>query len=167
MVVQWKLTGSVSAFVQRAGRAGRARDRTGLAVLLVEQSVYKVDIGQDVRDAEATAKGLPRQGKKQNKKKGKGKVAATGTEQPKRNTKEETKAQREAAQARGSKRGTRDGKNDAIFVKEQPILDAEVDDEGLHVLVQTGLCRREVLTKIYGNKTTSKQFRHIRVKCID
>jgi hypothetical protein len=136
-------------------------------VLLVEQAVYKVDIGQDVRDAEATAKGLPRQGKKQNKKKGKGKAAVAGTEQPKRKTKEEAKAQREAAQARGLKRGTRDGKNDAIFVKEQPILDAEVDDEGLHVLVQTGLCRRKVLTEIYGNKTASKQFCYIRVKRTD
>ena len=50
----------------------------------------------------------------------------------------------------------RDGKNDAIFVKEQPILDVEVADEGLHVLVQTGLCCRKVLTEIYGNKTRSK-----------
>ena len=48
MVVQWKLPGSISAFVQHAGHAGRARDRTGLAVLLLEQTAYGVDIGQDV-----------------------------------------------------------------------------------------------------------------------
>lgn len=156
-MVQWKLPSSVSAFVQRAGRAGRQRDRTGLAVLLVEQAAYGVDIGQDVREAEATAKGLPKRGKKQNKKRGKEKETA-GAEKPKRKTKEEAKAQRNAAQARGSKRGTRDGQSDAIFVKEQPVLDAEIDDEGLHVLVQTGVCRRKVLTEIYGNKPPSKCF---------
>ena len=150
--MQWKLPGSVSAFVQRAGRTARARDRTGLAVLLVEQSAYGVDIGEDVREAEATAKGLPRQRKN---KRGKGKaVQATG--QPKTNTKEEIKARKQAAQARGSKRGTQDGKNDNILVKQQPIIDAESMDEGLYALVQTGLCRRKILTEIYGNKPASE-----------
>ena len=54
-----------------------------------------------------------------------------------------------------------------IFVKEQPILDAEVADEGLHVLVQTGLCRHKVLTEIYRNKTKSKHSYHSIVKYID
>jgi len=43
VVVQWKLTTTVSAFVQRAGRAARAVGRTGLAVLLVEKSIYDAD----------------------------------------------------------------------------------------------------------------------------
>lgn len=43
IVVQWKLTTTVSSFVQRAGRAARAAGRTGLAVLLVEKSVYDAD----------------------------------------------------------------------------------------------------------------------------
>ena len=153
--MQWKLPGSVSAFVQRAGRAARARDRTGLAILLVEQASYSVDISEDVREAEAGAKGLPRQRKAQNKKRGKGK-APRAAEQPKTNAKAEAKARKQGAEARGSKRGMRDGKNDNIFVKEQPIIDTESMDEGLYTLVQTGLCRRKVLTEIYGNKPASK-----------
>ena len=103
MVVQWKLPGSISAFVQCAGYAGRAQDHTGLAVLLVEQAAYGVDIGQNVQDAEATAKGLHRWGKRQNKKKDKEKAAIAGSLQLNRKTKEEAKAQREAAQVKGSK----------------------------------------------------------------
>ena len=100
--MQWKLPGSVSAFVQRAGHAARAQNHAGLAVLLVEQSAYGVDIGEDMREAEATAKGLPRQQKTQKKKRSKGKTTqATG--QPKTNTKEEAKARKQAAKARGSK----------------------------------------------------------------
>jgi superfamily II DNA helicase RecQ len=39
-VVQWKLPKSISAFVQRAGRSARVSGRVGLAVMLVEQSIY-------------------------------------------------------------------------------------------------------------------------------
>ena len=44
IVVQWKLPASVSTFVQQAGRAGRGEGSSGLAVLLVEKSVYEADI---------------------------------------------------------------------------------------------------------------------------
>jgi hypothetical protein len=54
--------------------------------------------------------------------------------------------------ARGAKRGQRGGKHDAVFVREQPRIDPNALDEGLYVLVQTGKCRRLVLTEIYGNK---------------
>jgi len=122
-----------------------------LAVLLVEQSAYGVDISEDVREAEATAKGLPRQ---QKNKRGKGKA----TQQPKAKTnmKEETKAHKQATQARGSKQGTWDGKNNEIFVKQQLIIDAESMDEDLYTLVQTGLCHRKVLTEIYRNECVSE-----------
>jgi len=43
VVVQWKLPGTLSMFIQRAGRAARARGRKGLAVLLVERSAYALD----------------------------------------------------------------------------------------------------------------------------
>ena len=111
-----------------------------------------MDIGEYVREAEVTAKGLPRQRKN---KKGKGR-ATQASGPPKTNTKEETKARKQAAQAKGSMRGTRDGQNDNIFVKQQPIIDAESMHEGLYALVQTGLCRRKVLTEIYGNKPASE-----------
>ncbi|KAE9382775.1 P-loop containing nucleoside triphosphate hydrolase protein, partial [Gymnopus androsaceus JB14] len=43
IVVQWKLPGTLSMFIQRAGRAARAQNRKGLAVLLVEKSAYGLD----------------------------------------------------------------------------------------------------------------------------
>ena len=52
----------------------------------------------------------------------------------------------------GAKRGARGGQHDTIFVKEQPRIQPDAPDEGLHVLVQTGTCRRLVLTEIYGNR---------------
>ncbi|KAJ6517846.1 hypothetical protein DFH09DRAFT_1287620 [Mycena vulgaris] len=40
-----------------------------------------------------------------------------------------------------------------IFVVDTPPLDPEAEDEGLLVFVQTGQCRRLVLTRIYNNKS--------------
>jgi superfamily II DNA/RNA helicase len=48
LVVQWKMPGSVSVFVQRAGRVARGPGRFGLAVLLVEPSAYGVDVAEEV-----------------------------------------------------------------------------------------------------------------------
>jgi hypothetical protein len=62
------------------------------------------------------------------------------------------------AKARGAKRGShREGSSDAILVKAQPPLDPDAEDEGLTVLVQTGLCRRKMLTLIFGNKPAGEQ----------
>ncbi|KAJ7226963.1 hypothetical protein GGX14DRAFT_693065 [Mycena pura] len=62
-------------------------------------------------------------------------------------------AERKAyANSRGAKRGAIGGKHDFIFKQDTPILDPEAPNEGLYVLVQTGTCRRAVLTLIYGNK---------------
>ncbi|KAJ7302861.1 P-loop containing nucleoside triphosphate hydrolase protein [Mycena albidolilacea] len=124
LVVQWKLPGSVSVFVQRAGRAARTDGTTGLAVLLVEPSAYGVNVeeqgmtrGKDASESEAAKKKMAQKRKA-------------------------------PAQARGVNRGSVGGKHDAIFVKDTPRLDPEVADEGLHVLVQAGTCRRGVLTQI-------------------
>lgn len=67
--------------------------------------------------------------------------------------------------ARGARRGGADGKHDAILVRHEPRLDVNRGDEGLHTLVQTGVCRRAVLTKIYNNKPPCKQPVHSRVSC--
>lgn len=42
--------------------------------------------------------------------------------------------------AQGAKQGLRGGKHDSVFILEQPKLDVEAADEGLHVLAQTGKC---------------------------
>ncbi|KAF5335869.1 hypothetical protein D9758_017235 [Tetrapyrgos nigripes] len=44
----WKLPGSVSAFVQRAGRAARDPNHKGLAVLLVEKTAYSINLEEEV-----------------------------------------------------------------------------------------------------------------------
>lgn len=145
IVVQWKLPGSVSAFVQRAGRAARGSGRTGLAVLLVEPAAYKVDL--EAVAAEVNKENLP-EAERPAKKKGKGKG--------KKSAKPKGTAGKAYENARGAKCGCLDGKSDTIFVHEQPRLDPEMRDEGLYVFLQTGACRRRVLTEIYGNQPARK-----------
>ncbi|KAI0041674.1 P-loop containing nucleoside triphosphate hydrolase protein, partial [Auriscalpium vulgare] len=43
VVVQWKTPPTLSAWVQRAGRAARGPGRQGLAIMLVERSAFEVD----------------------------------------------------------------------------------------------------------------------------
>ncbi|KAJ7437768.1 P-loop containing nucleoside triphosphate hydrolase protein [Mycena latifolia] len=130
VVVQWKLPASMSIWVQRAGRAGRARGSRGLAVLLVEPSAYGVDL------AEGTAKTAGGRAKKKGR----------------RRIRRKSKKKKEHARARGVHRGSAGGKHDAIFVVDTPPLDPEAEDEGLLVFIQTGECRRAVLTLIYNNQ---------------
>jgi len=136
IVVQWKLTTTVSSFVQRAGRSARGIGRQGLAVLLVEPSAFQVDLGAGEKSAKE---------KKQSSKKAKKKGSVA--------VKKSAKEKKTFAEARGLKRGSHAGGNDdAILVRVQPPLDPAANDEGLTVLVQTGLCRRAVLTSIFANK---------------
>ncbi|KAJ6617841.1 P-loop containing nucleoside triphosphate hydrolase protein [Mycena sp. CBHHK59/15] len=140
LVVQWKLPGSVSIFVQRAGRAARGPGRQGLAVLLVEQSAYGIDVEEEI-----AAKSGPVRAKR-----GKGKAEpAVESEAAKKRRAQKRKAH---AKARGVNRGSAGGRHDVIFVRDTPPLDPEAANEGLHVLAQTGLCRRLVVTDIYQNK---------------
>ncbi|KAJ7859516.1 hypothetical protein B0H14DRAFT_3446642 [Mycena olivaceomarginata] len=137
VVVQWKLPASVSVFVQRAGRAARAHGRTGIAILLVEPSAYAIDLRAEV-EKEHGAKG---------KKKEKAKEKESEAE--KRKKAQERKAY---AKSRGVDRGAAGGKHDAVLVADTPVLDPEASNEGLYVFVQTGTCRRAILTTIYGNQ---------------
>ena len=63
LVVQWKLPETLLAFVQRAGHAARARDRTRLAVLLAESSAFEVNLDLSVQE-KITKKSQRRQKKK-------------------------------------------------------------------------------------------------------
>ncbi|KZP08016.1 P-loop containing nucleoside triphosphate hydrolase protein [Athelia psychrophila] len=146
-VVQWKLPASTSTFVQRAGRAARGRDRTGWAVLLVEPSAYKIDPNAEDDDDD---EGVPTA---KTKSKGKGKPRRSGRTRKLR--KQKGKGGKAYANACGIRRGARGGMHDAIFVREQPLIDPEGLDEGLYVLAQTGKCRRAVLTEIYKNPIPS------------
>ncbi|KAJ7927230.1 hypothetical protein B0H13DRAFT_1570892, partial [Mycena leptocephala] len=77
--------------------------------------------------------------------------------------KRKAQKQKAHAKARGVNRGSVGGKHDAIFVKDTPPLDPEAADEGLHVLVQTGTCRRGVLTKIYNNNAPSVVDKNVQI----
>lgn len=64
LIVQWKMPGSVSIFVQRAGRGARKRGRTALAVLLVESVMYEYDQIGDVQKAKKPKTYAPLRGSK-------------------------------------------------------------------------------------------------------
>ncbi|KAF9556931.1 P-loop containing nucleoside triphosphate hydrolase protein [Agrocybe pediades] len=130
VVVQWKLPTSVSAFVQRAGRAARDPKRTGIAVLLVEKTVFDADLSNI---SESNAKNITQKGVQQS------------TAYP--------KAPKGYAIKHGVQRGSHHGKSDENHNRQPVPLDAASPDEGLYTLAQTGGCRREVLTQIYENKT--------------
>ncbi|KAJ7443700.1 P-loop containing nucleoside triphosphate hydrolase protein [Mycena latifolia] len=85
-------------------------------------------------------------------KRGKGKAMADHAVESEAAKKRRAQQRKAHAKARGVHRGSAGGKHDAIFVRDTPPLDPESPNEGLHVLVQTGLCRRLVLTDIYQNK---------------
>jgi superfamily II DNA helicase RecQ len=124
VVVQWKLPASMSIFIQRAGRAGRARGSQGLAILLVEPSAYAVDL------VEASEKNGE----------GRGKKKATEKEKESDAQKRQKAKKRKAhANARGVRRGAAGGKHDAIFIVDTPPLDPEAEDRGLLVFFQTGV----------------------------
>ena len=124
-------------FVQRAGRAARGPGRTGLAVLLVEKSIYEADLSRLESAFEV--------GKKSKKNKG---VRQSSTY---------PKATKQYAISRGLLRGAYGGgKCDEILKRDEVMLDCESMDEGLYTLVQTGKCRRKVLTTVFGNTDPCK-----------
>ncbi|KAF8867590.1 P-loop containing nucleoside triphosphate hydrolase protein, partial [Infundibulicybe gibba] len=142
VVVQWKLPASVSSFVQRAGRAARAKNHTGLAVLLVEKSIYDADlskIDQSPQNKLGNAKTSIRKG-----------ATKPGVHQPGTYP----KATKGYAVRHGSKRGAHGGQDDGILNSATEVaIDVEAPDEGLYsFLVQTGQCRRLILTKIFRNE---------------
>lgn len=129
LVVQWKLPATLSSFVQRAGRAARGYGRTGIAVLLAEKSAYDLDLveASQVRDT--------------TKKKSHIREA---TQYPKAKDKM-------YAINHGVLRGAHGGETDSVEVKCEPPLDISALDEGLYCFVQTMLCRRSILTRVYEN----------------
>jgi superfamily II DNA/RNA helicase len=147
MVVQWKLTSSVSSFVQRAGRAARGSGRIGIAVLLVEKTTYEADLFKLVEG------NADEQGKLKRK------LTVRQSSSYSRSK------DKQYAVDRGVLRGTFGGATDAFPVSSSPNSNVDVPldsgsiDEGLHTLVQTRVCRRQVLTRIYGNQIASMSVR--------
>ncbi|KAJ7698295.1 hypothetical protein B0H17DRAFT_1196880 [Mycena rosella] len=144
VVFQWKLPASMSLFVQRAGRAARAKGRTGLAILLVEPSAYGIELAEGVSGKITGAK--PKR------------EASDKEKESNAEKREKAKKKKAYAKSRGVLRGSAGGKHDTIFIVETPALDPEAQNEGLLVLVQTMECRRAVLTLIYNNKPAREAY---------
>ncbi|KAI0704500.1 P-loop containing nucleoside triphosphate hydrolase protein [Cerioporus squamosus] len=141
MVVQWKLPATLSNFIQCAGRAARAPDRSGIAVLLVEPSAR-------ARNKKRTAKDTTEEPPSQQQ-----------SPIPKH-------AAKAYAEAHGLRRGTRSGKHDeppkATGVAAS--LNPDAADEGLLALVQSITCRRLVWTAVYETQHVAQ---HPTVSCCD
>lgn len=121
--------------MQRAGRAARGPGRTGLAVLLVEESVYEMDLTEAVN-----------QNQKTTKKRG---GVREATDYPK--SKDPNYAVKH-----GVLRGAYGGQSDGVVECLEVPVDTYAIDKGLHSFVQTLQCRRKVLTIIYDNEDASK-----------
>lgn len=145
MVVQWKLPTTLSAWVQRAGRAARDRKRTGLAVLLVEPSKYQVN-PTAVVNADTANKGSGGRGRGRGRghgRRGRGRQGGTPAAA--------ASLGKEYAEGHGLRRGSADGKHDEACTGIEPKLTEDVLGEGLYNFVQATKCRRRVLTAVYGN----------------
>lgn len=126
MAVQWRLV-PLSQAVQRFGRPARGEGTTGLGVMLVEPSAYKVD-PTDLKDAPTT------------------KDTRAPTAQ---------KLGRNNKRSRRTKSLLKPGGTspDATV---QPKIHDESPAEGAYAFAQTPLCRREILTKVFKNPTPGK-----------
>jgi superfamily II DNA/RNA helicase len=134
IVVQWKLPATVSSFVQRAGRAARGSGRNGLAVLLVEKTIYEADLDSPHQHDQ--------------KSKGK-KTIRQSSSYPKAKTKD-------YAIKHGVLRGAYGGVSEQVVAGINVPVDVSSADEGIYGFVQATTCRRGVLTKIYGNEKAGK-----------
>lgn len=105
-------------------------------MLLVEKTVYDADLSQLVEEAASS----------HSKSKSKG-VRQSSTY---------PKAPKGYAAQHGALRGAHGGQTDEVELKTEVPLDRESLDEGLYSLVQTGKCRREVLTAVYHNDKPRK-----------
>ncbi|KAG6848038.1 hypothetical protein H0H93_003957 [Arthromyces matolae] len=139
VVVQWKMPSNISSWVQRAGRAARAKGRTGLAVMLVEKSAFEVNTNVD-RPANEVGSGSSR-GRGRGGGRGRGRGARGGG-----------KLGSEYGVAHGQRRGTYCGDFDEISQLNEPVnIDHNSPGEGMYQYIQNTVCRRRVLTKIFGN----------------
>ena len=143
-VVQWKLPQTFSHWIQRAGRAARGQGRSGLAVLLVERSAYNVDLLDDNTPQPPASKSKTK------------KVAATDTSKPA--PKRDPKQVREYALAHGLARG-RSSKMDNLPNGEQPPVNEDDPDEGLHAFVQSTVCRRKAWAAAFESGVAGKPLR--------
>jgi superfamily II DNA/RNA helicase len=72
IVIQWKAPTNISSWVQRAGRAARAPGRQGLAVMIVEKSIFELNVNATEEAVEAPTPPMRRRGQGQGRGRGRG-----------------------------------------------------------------------------------------------
>nr|VWO96668.1 ATP-dependent RNA helicase mak5 (EC [Ganoderma boninense] len=132
LVVQWKLPKTLTHFVQRAGRAARARDQQGLAILIAERSAYSVNLQPPAAEGISTTSTRSASGQS------KGKNAAT------KRTTSKGKLPKEYAAQHGLLRGASNKQDNFPGGGEEAFHDPDADDEGLTAFVQARTCRRAI-----------------------
>ncbi|KXN82415.1 Werner syndrome ATP-dependent helicase, partial [Leucoagaricus sp. SymC.cos] len=143
LVVQWKLPGTLSSFIQRAGRAARSHKRSGVAILLAERSAFKADL-----ETAATAGGdKPEKVKK--------KTIRQQTSYP--------RASNDYALKHGIRRGTHNGAYDGDALAPSVPIDYNAIDEGLYSLVQATTHNTEALNR----PSTHKGVVPVTTECCD
>ncbi|TFK58862.1 P-loop containing nucleoside triphosphate hydrolase protein [Pluteus cervinus] len=156
IVVQWKLPASISSFVQRAGRAARAKGGTGLAVLLVERTAYETDLfilAEEIRAAQAmTTKASGKKGGRKAKTSPPGKGQGGTTPAPRAPEKRTAAEKAQYANEHGAKRGAVGGRDDIAPTGMNTPLVFNTPDEGLLSFVQCCTCRRLVLREVFANE---------------
>ncbi|KAI5824812.1 P-loop containing nucleoside triphosphate hydrolase protein [Schizophyllum commune Tattone D] len=147
VVVQWKLPGKLSNFVQRAGRAARDPNIRGLAVLLVEPTAYNVDLLAAGVDAEVAMTEKAEKG---------GKGGKGGKRRRRKKPRRKVVKGKEYANLRGRQRGARSGKKDDFPPGDVEQCSPKHDDEaeGLYHVVQSRTCRREIIVGMFDSIKT-------------
>ncbi|KAI0041673.1 P-loop containing nucleoside triphosphate hydrolase protein, partial [Auriscalpium vulgare] len=145
VVVQWKMPPTLSAWVQRAGRAARGPGRQGLAVMLVERSAFETRGRGAGPRGRGRARGLGRgRGGSHDRQRGGGRQRGRGGT---------VKMLGDYAILHGINRGALAVASTSSTLKPEhdPVLTADSPSEGLFVFIQATVCRRKVLTKVFNN----------------
>ncbi|KAJ7101668.1 P-loop containing nucleoside triphosphate hydrolase protein, partial [Mycena epipterygia] len=146
LVVQWKIPKNLSSWVQRAGRAARARGSTGMAVMLVEKSAFEVGASEVPTAQIGGAGGRGRgRGSRGGRGGGRGRGGARGGT---------VKHGKDYAVSHGQKRGSYRGSDDAkppAAPDDAADIPIDAPGEGLYAFIQATTCRRLVLAGIFKN----------------
>ncbi|KAH9166102.1 P-loop containing nucleoside triphosphate hydrolase protein [Lactarius sanguifluus] len=135
VIVQWKLPGKLSSFVQCAGRAARGPNTVGLAVLLVEPTAYSIRTTQPEDH-----------GKKKQEVASNADQVNAATDLPSQPSEE-----KDYARSHGRFRGARDAANDTLTPLSDPPFSKDDESEGAYIFVQATSCRRNVLRTVFIN----------------
>ncbi|KAK6984117.1 hypothetical protein R3P38DRAFT_2576560 [Favolaschia claudopus] len=139
LVVQWKVPQTVSAWIQRAGRAARRQGMLGLAVMLAEKAAFEVNPAADAAVAAST----------QTSGRGRGGRGRGGRDV--RGGRGGEKQGRDYAVLHGQKRGSFRGSDDAVPPRDEHVITYNMPREGIYMLIQATICRRRILSQIFNN----------------